>query len=95
MPSERTDIPLIQAAFLPLAMSFAAMINAHAPSEEGQLSRYRNGSHSMGVLLTISKSIPGICKWANGLRLAFCLSLTATCQPICSGAPDLLMYSLM
>ena len=35
---------------------------AHAPSEDGQLSRYLRGSQSIGVSATMFSSIPNICK---------------------------------
>ena len=48
----------------PRAPSSSVMITAHAPSEEGQDSRKRIGSHIIGLLRTFSMEMSSIFKWA-------------------------------
>src|SRR5262245_32712067 len=63
-------------------------IMAHAPSDDGHVSRYRIGSQSMGEAMTWSKVTPGIFTWAYGFLSAFWRSFTATRMPGSSGAPE-------
>ena len=87
--SERMAPPSIHAgsvAASPPASSVSTM--AHAPSDDGQVSEYRSGSHSIIESLTDSKVMPSSCRWALGFLSAFCRSLRATSTPMCSGAPD-------
>ena len=56
--------------------------SAQAPSDEGQLSRKRSGSHSIGDCCTIARSMFGICRGAYGFRQAFRWSFTATMEPM-------------
>ena len=63
------------------------MITAHAPSEDGHVSSYRTGSHSMGEACTDSSVMSPCCRWAYGLRAPLRRSLTATIAPMCVGAP--------
>ena len=60
VPSDLTAMPLIQATFLEPTLSSEVITMAQAPSEDGQLSKYRKGSQSIGVSLTIFSSMPGI-----------------------------------
>src|SRR5690606_41755663 len=88
--SDRIDVPCTHSggfgAFL--AAPSEARTMAHAPSDDGHVSRYRIGSHSIGVDSTISREMPGLFRWAYSLRSALCRSLTATSAPMWSGAPD-------
>jgi len=63
------------------------MTTAHAPSEDGQVSSYRTGSHNMGEACTDSSVISGCWRWAYGLSAPLRRSLTATIAPMCPGAP--------
>ena len=60
---------------------------AQAPSEEGQDSRKRIGSHIIGDAFTFSMEMSSIRRWAYGFFNAFRRSFTATFHPMCSGAP--------
>src|SRR5581483_3859738 len=79
-----TDRPWNQAAGWEdrLAPSSLVSITAQAPSEEGQDSWKRMGSHSMGDSFTCSKVMSGIFRWAYGFLAALRRSLTATIQPM-------------
>ena len=68
---------------------------AQAPSEAGQDSRRRTGSHTIGDSFTISRLMSGILRWAYGLRSAFLRSFTATIHPTYSGAFERSMYPRM
>ena len=68
---------------------------AQAPSDEGQLSRKRIGSHSMGDASTSCIVISGICRCDSGLRAPCSLSLTATLIPVSQGAAERRIYSRM
>ena len=61
---------------------------AQAPSEDGHDSWKWMGSHSIGESLTSSMVRFGICRCAYGFFAALRRSLTATFQPMCSGAPE-------
>ena len=69
------------------AASESPMTTAHAPSEDGHVSSYRTGSHSMGEARTDSSVMSGCRRWAYGFKLPLRRSLTATTAPTCSGAP--------
>src|SRR5262249_7192221 len=73
------------------AASLASTI-AHAPSEDGHVSRYRIGSHSIGDAFTASSEMSGMCRWAYGFFSAFWRSFTATSIPTSAGAPPRLVY---
>ena len=84
--SVRIEVARIQATGRPAdcAASAAAsspITTAHAPSEDGQVSSYRTGSHSMGEARTDSSVMSGCCRCAYGLRLPLRRSLTATSAP--------------
>jgi hypothetical protein len=78
----------------PAASSDASTI-AQAPSDAGQVSRYRIGSHSIGESATCSKLMSSWCRWAYGFFNAFNRSFTTTLIPTSSGALERRMYSLM
>src|SRR5690606_21218294 len=63
--SDRIGVPCTHAggfgAFL--AAPSEARTMAHAPPDDGHVSRYRIGSHSIGVDSTISREMPGIFRW--------------------------------
>jgi hypothetical protein len=82
-------VPWIHAGgYCPETASSAASTMAAAPSEDGQASRYRNGSHSIIESSTIFMSISARWRWAYGFRMALRRSFTATMRPMYSGAPD-------
>jgi hypothetical protein len=90
--SVRIAVARIQATGRALACVASAaarspMITAQAPSEEGQVSSYRTGSHSMGEERTRSSVMSACRRCAYGFRLPLRRSLTATSAPTCSGAP--------
>ncbi len=64
---------------------------AHAPSDDGHDSRKWIGSHSIIESRTFSMVMSGSFRCAYGFLTALRRSFTATCQPMCSGAPDRLM----
>ncbi len=66
---------------------------AAAPSDEGQDSRKWSGSQSIGDSFTFSMLMSSMWRWAYGFLSALSRSLTATFQPMCSGAFDRRMYS--
>src|SRR3954451_5478415 len=79
--SERIWVPWIQAGFLTpdfATASSEAMTSAHAPSEEGQVSSYRIGSHSIVEARTDSTVVPLLCRCAYGFFSAFWRSFAAT-----------------
>ncbi len=73
------------------AVSWSATIMAHAPSDDGHDSRKWIGSHSIIESRTFSMVMSGSFRCAYGFLTALRRSFTATCQPMCSGAPDRLM----
>src|SRR4051812_48439277 len=98
--SERTADPRIHAGLRPAAAaalppSSSVKMTAHAPSDDGQDSRNRTGSHIIGDALTFSSEMSSILRWAYGFFSAFLRSLTATIGPMSSGAPERLMYERM
>ena len=87
--SERITVPWIQAGFGDRAASSSATItSAQAPSEDGQVSSYRIGSHSICEASTDSTVVSGLRRWAYGFFSAFCRSLAATIAPMWFGAPE-------
>ncbi len=60
---------------------------AQAPSDDGHDSRKRIGSHIIGDAFTFSIEMSSILRCAYGFFSALSRSLTATFQPMCSGAP--------
>src|SRR5581483_10883225 len=68
-----------------VARSLASTMAA-APSELGEHSPRRIGSHSIGVA-TMSETSAGLRMWANGLAQAFVRSLAATVGPVSGSAP--------
>ena len=64
------------------------MTIAAAPSDDGQVSSKRTGSHSIGDASTFSRVMPGWCRWASGFLAPLSRSLTATIAPMCDGAPE-------
>jgi hypothetical protein len=46
------------------AASSSPMITAQAPSDDGQVSSYLTGSHSIGEACTDSSVMSGCCRWA-------------------------------
>ena len=87
--SLRIAVARIQATGPGLASAAGSepMITAHAPSEDGQVSSYRTGSHSMGEACTDSSVMSACCRCAYGLSAPLRRSLTATSAPMCDGAP--------
>src|SRR6266540_2107360 len=71
--------------------SFVSTI-AKAPCDEGQDSWKWMGSHSIGDSFTFSIEMSFSWRWAYGFLHALRRSLTATFQPMCSGAPERAMY---
>ena len=53
-------------SWLASAACSSPMITAHAPSEEGQVSSCRTGSHSMGEACTDSSVMSACCRWRMG-----------------------------
>ncbi len=95
MGSLRIWVPWIQAGFVMPERSTAdseAMTRAHAPSEDGHVSSYRMGSHSICDASTESTVVSGFCRWAKGFLSAFCRSFAATIAPMWVGAPERRMY---
>ncbi len=85
----RITVPWIQAGFgEAAAVSSSAMTTAQAPSEDGQVSSYLMGSHSICDAITDSKVVSGLRRWAYSFFNAFCRSLAATIAPMWAGAPD-------
>src|ERR1700730_12080072 len=64
------------------AAASSPITTAHAPSDDGQLSRKWIGSHSEGDFLTFSREMPGRWRCAYGFFRALRRSFTATCQPM-------------
>src|SRR5690606_34264416 len=68
--SDRIDVPCTHAggfgAFL--AASSEARTMAHAPSDDGHVSRYRIGSHSICVDMYIFREMSGVFLWAYYMR---------------------------
>ena len=63
--SERIAVAWIQAGAAELrAVSASAMTSAQAPSEDGQVSSYRIGSHSICEASTDSTVVSLLCRWA-------------------------------
>ena len=63
--SERITVPWIQAGeSADLAVSSSAMTRAQAPSDDGQVSSYRIGSHSICEASTDSTVVSGLRRWA-------------------------------
>ncbi len=67
--------------------SWSVKTTAQAPSEDGQDSRKRTGSHIIGDASTFSMLMSCSLRWAYGFFSAFSRSLTATIGPISAGAP--------
>ena len=70
------------------AISSLPITSAQAPSEEGQVSSNRIGSHSIWDAITFSSVMSGWCRWASGFFAPLSRSLTATIAPMCVGAPE-------
>jgi hypothetical protein len=85
--SVRIAVARIQAAARPAAASASPITTAHAPSEDGQVSSYRTGSHSIGDACTDSIVMSACCRCAYGFSAPFLRSLTATIAPMWLGAP--------
>jgi hypothetical protein len=83
--SLRICVPWIHAGFSMSDRSTAAseaITRAHAPSDDGQVSSYLIGSHSICDAITDSKVVSGFCRWAKGFFSAFCRSFAATMAPM-------------
>src|SRR5690349_882879 len=90
--SDRMTVPWIQAGAVdPRAMSSAAMTMAQAPSDDGHVSSYRIGSHSIVEERTSSTDLASR-RCAYGFFSAFVRSLAATMAPISVGALERRMY---
>jgi len=87
--SVRIAVARIHATGRPLSSAACSspMTTAQAPSDDGQVSSYRTGSHSMADACTDSSVMSGCCRWAYGLSAPLRRSLTATIAPISGGAP--------
>src|ERR1700759_3716305 len=68
------------------AASESPMTTAHAPSEDGHVSSYRTGSHSIGEASTFSSVMSPCCRWAYGVRAPLRRSLTASSALMFDGA---------
>ena len=64
------------------AVCSSPMTTAHAPSDDGQVSSNRMGSHSIWELITFSTVWSGWCRWASGFRAPLRRSLAATIAPM-------------
>ena len=62
-------------------------MTAHAPSDDGQVSSNRTGSHRMGEARTFSIVASACCRCAYGFFAPLRRSLAATIAPMCDGAP--------
>src|SRR5215469_16808400 len=87
--SVRIDVALIQATGPDEASAAAGspITTAHAPSDDGHVSSYRTGSHSIGEAWTFASVMSGCRRCAYGFRAPLRRSFTATMAPTCGGEP--------
>src|SRR5690348_13385592 len=87
--SVRIDVAWIHAGRSTAAAACSLPITtAHAPSDDGQVSSYRIGSHSIWDSCTFSIVMSGCCRCAYGFLAALRRSLAATIAPTWFGAPE-------
>src|SRR6185436_13694960 len=94
MASAYDAAPLIHAGFRgPLrACSSFEITSAIAPSDDGHVSRYRMGSHSIGEFIT-SSTVIGSVRCAYSFRPALSRAFAAIIGPMCAGAFVFAMYA--